>query len=236
MNESRLADMLEEIASIQGVRGALIATPDGAVAHGRHSGLEERLAHDVAKTIRRMVVASATVGAPVEELVISFGPARLLVVPLREDATLAVLMDKQGVVSAVQSILRVELDDLKAMLAAPGSTATMSRAAVAAAGGESEDEVERLLQSPLGPLLRRIEASYVRHATAGRIHAAPTVSVATVREQLREWLNCCNPSSYNLPLLLDGLSQTLNANPKVRMAFSAEMDGIVKAAQGGAAG
>jgi predicted regulator of Ras-like GTPase activity (Roadblock/LC7/MglB family) len=225
--------MLEEIASIQGVRGALIATPDGAVAKGRHSGLEERLAHDIAKTIRRMVVASATVGAPVEELVISFGPARLLVVPLRDDATLAVLMDKQGVVSAVQSILRVELDDLREMLSAPGSTTSMSRASVAA-GGEAEDELDRLLQGPLGPLLRRIEASYVRHATASRLHAAPTVSVATVREQLREWLNCCNPSSYNLPLLLDGLSQTLNANPNVRAAFSAEMEGIVKASQGGA--
>ena len=236
MSDAVLTRILRRIASVHGVRGVLIATFDGALANGEHSGMETRLAHDVAKTIRRMVVASSTVGAPVEEMIVTFGPARLLVVPLRENATLAVFVDGPVVIAAVRPLLRVEVERLREVVVSPSaSMTTMSRAAIST-DEEADDDLERLLQTPLGPFVRRIEASYVRHATAGRCHATPSVSVATVRDQIREWMHYCTPSSYTLPLLLDGLSRTLDGNPRVRAAFAAEMEGVVKGSQRGTIG
>jgi hypothetical protein len=49
-----------------------------------------------------------------------------------------------------------------------------------------------------------------------------------MRTQLREWLLCCNPSTYTFPLLLDGLSQTLTNAPAERTAFVAEVEAIIK--------
>ena len=66
----QLLDLLEELGAIQGVRGALIATTDGALAGGARSGLASSVANDVAKTVRRMTVASSTVGVPLQELLI----------------------------------------------------------------------------------------------------------------------------------------------------------------------
>ena len=92
MSEGQLVETLEELTAIQGVRGALLATADGPLAGGKHSGLDPGTATDVSKTVRRMVVASSTVGAPLEELSISFGKARLMIIPIRDDATLVVLL------------------------------------------------------------------------------------------------------------------------------------------------
>ena len=50
-------------------------------------------------------------------------------------------------------------------------------------------------------------------------------------EQLREWLNCCNPSAYTFPLLLDGLSQTLNEAPDLRSEFMGAVQDIMRGSQ-----
>jgi len=219
-----VGDMLEELAGIQGVRGALIATADGAFDDGRTSGLDEATATDVAKTVRRMVVASSTVGAPLEELSISFGKARLMIIPVREDATLAVFVERPQAVAAVRTILRVEVESLRELLASPDDDDDDDDDAIEV--DEGDDEVDRLLAGELGPVLRKIQKCYVRHAE--RMNVSPAVATASNREQLREWLLCCNPSPYTFPLLLDGLSQTLNAAPEVRGEFMGEVQDIMR--------
>ncbi|MEZ4430381.1 MAG: hypothetical protein R3A51_22110 [Nannocystaceae bacterium] len=49
-------------------------------------------------------MASATVGAPLAELLINFGPARMMIVPIREEATLAVLLERDTVTATVRSL------------------------------------------------------------------------------------------------------------------------------------
>ena len=145
---AQLLDLLEEIGAIQGVRGALIASIDGAFAEGARSGLEAAVALDVAKTVRRMTVASATVGAPLEELLINFGAARMLVVPIREDGTLVVLLERDAAVESARSLLRVQLDEIQGLLEAiGGGRAPRSEAP------EPSDEIARVLASELGPVL-----------------------------------------------------------------------------------
>ena len=225
-----VGDMLEELAGINGVRGALIATADGAFDDGRTSGLDEATATDVAKTVRRMVVASSTVGAPLEELSISFGKARLMIIPVREDATLAVFVESQSAVPAVRTILRVEVESLRELLASASNVEEEEEEEYEDDG--SDDEVDRLLNGELGPVLRNIQECYVRHAE--RMNVSPALALAANREQLREWLLCCNPSPYTFPLLLDGLSQTLNAAPEVRGEFMSEVQDIMRSAGGAA--
>ena len=176
-------DMLEEFSGIQGVRGALIATSDGALDEGRTSGLDDATATDVAKTVRRMVVASATVGAPLEELSISFGNARLMIIPLREDATLAVFIERQSAVSAVRTILRVEVESLKELLASDLDEDEDEDDDFEV--DEGDDEVDRLLASELGPVLRKIQSCYVRHAT--RMDMTPAVATAGVMSMRVAW-------------------------------------------------
>ena len=65
--ENRLLAFLGDISAIPGVRGALITTGDGALFSG-DGVFNQSIAADLARTVRRMVVASATVGAPLAEL------------------------------------------------------------------------------------------------------------------------------------------------------------------------
>jgi hypothetical protein len=52
-----------------------------------------------------------------------------------------------------------------------------------------------------------------------------------VDEQMREWLLCCNPSPYTLPLLIDGLGQLLNDAPTERADFMENVQDTVREAQ-----
>jgi predicted regulator of Ras-like GTPase activity (Roadblock/LC7/MglB family) len=221
--ESRrtLLELLEELGAIQGVRGALIATSGGAFADGQHSSLAPRKAKEVAKTVRRMVVASSTVGAPLEELLVNFGPARMMVLPLHDDATLIVLIERDTAIESVRRLLAVQrrvLSELLTDLDAPDA---------APAGGG--DDIDRLLAGELGPVLREISMRYTSVLRRGGM-ALEQADLA-MREQLREWLLCCNPSPYTFPLLLDGLSQGLNDQPEERARFLAEVQQLVQTSQ-----
>jgi predicted regulator of Ras-like GTPase activity (Roadblock/LC7/MglB family) len=219
----QLLDLLEEIGAIQGVRGALIASVDGAFADGARSGLEPDVALDVAKTVRRMTVASATVGAPLEELLINFGAARMLVVPIREDGTLVVLLERDAAVESARSLLRVQLDEIQGLLEAVGGGAIPGGSPASA----PSDEIARVLASDLGPVLGKIQEKFASYVTKESGHDAADL----MREQMREWLLCCNPSPYTFPLLLDGLAQVLDDAPDVRAAFMAEVQAVVRSSE-----
>ena len=225
-HEQGVLDLLEELGAIAGVRGALLATATGAFAEGRHSSLDPLVATDAAKTVRRMVVASATVGTPLEELVINFGAARMMIVPVQDDATLAILLERDTATTAVRSLLDVERSRLRTLLSEPKGSAGQARAA---ARPEAEDEVDGLLNGELGPVLGDIEQCFARYAA--RTGVGGDESHRIMRQQLREWLNCCNPSAYTFPLLLDGLSQTLNEAPDVRSEFMSSVQEIMRSSQ-----
>ena len=221
-----MLDALQSIAKLKGARGGLIATGDGAFSDGRHSTLEMTVANDVAKTVRRMVVASTTVGAPLEELVINLGAARMMVTPIDDDATLVVLLDRDTPSGPMRDALGPIMDTLKGF-----------RSPADVAGGEAgvlpppsafdgDDEIAELVGGELGPALHKIESSFA--GSVRRIGGTGVTAAEVMREQLREWLLCCNPSPYTLPLLLDGLSQTLNEDPQVRIEFMNEMQQILK--------
>lgn len=208
----QLLDLLGELGGIQGVRGAIIATGDGALASGARSGLPVATANDVAKTVRRMTVASATVGVPLQELLINFGAARMMVVPLRDDATVVVLLERDTAVAPVRYLLNAQLADIRQLLDAQGQADAQAHD-----GDEVEDEIGRIMRGELGPVLDRIAhqfAIYVARAGKTRETAGELM-----REQLREWLLCCNPSPYTLPLLIDGLGISLEDAPTVRSEF-----------------
>lgn len=214
VNDAReqLLDLLEELGAIQGVRGALIATSEGALASGARSGLPEAIANDVAKTVRRMTVASATVGAPLQELLINFGAARMMVIPLREDATVVVLLERDRAVAPVRNLLGVQLTELRDLL-----DAQPMEAMDAGPGDETLDEISRIMHGPLGGTIERVSQQFGIYATAAG-HSRSEAS-EMVHEQMREWLLCCNPSPYTLPLLVDGLGQLLDQDPAARSEF-----------------
>ena len=218
-------DVLETISGLPGARGALFATGDGAFAQGRHSGLEMTVANDVAKTVRRMVVASTTVGAPLEELIINLGAARMMVRPIDEDTALVVLLERHQESAPFRENLKPILLGFRRMLEAViQQQPTGPR--VASALDNPDDEIADLVGGELGPVLRKVELCFMAYVQ--RLGGYPEQAAGIMSDQLREWLLCCNPSPHTLPLLLDGLSQTLNHDPGVRAAFMAEMEQILK--------
>jgi hypothetical protein len=94
--------------------------------------------------------------------------------------------------------------------------------------GDADDDIGDLLASPLGPILREIEAVYHNFRKRGGVDQARTRSI--MHEQIREWLLCCNPSNYTLPLLLDGLSETMVDDPPNRNRFVADAQAILRKA------
>lgn len=221
-----LLDLVEEIGAIQGVKGAVIAAGDGAVAGGERSGLSSAVANDLAKTVRRMTVASTTVGVPLQELLINFGAARMMVTPLSDDATVIVLLERDQAVSPVRSLLAVQLGEMRRLLEAhEGSdeeTATDS---------ESGDEIDRIMQGELGTVLGQIREQFTTYVV--RTGRTSDDAYGMMREQMREWLLCCNPSPYTFPLLIDGLGQLLNDAPNERSEFMEVVQATIRDAQAG---
>lgn len=207
--------MLEEITAIPGARGALVATVDGAYFADAQKSLDASIANDLAKTVRRMVVASATVGSPLAELLINFGPARMMIVPLREEATLAILLERSTATSNVRRLLKKQLNALRRMFG-PG-TGEPSESSLIAVAEQPEDEVDRLLAGELGPVLRDVEACFTSYML--RVGKTRQQAERGMRDQMREWLLCCNPSPYTFPLLIEGLSQLLSNDQEIRATF-----------------
>lgn len=222
----QLLDLLEELGAIQGVRGALISTADGAMAAGARSGLPSAVANDVAKTVRRMTVASETVGIPLQELLINFGPARMMVIPLTEDATVVALLERDTAVSPVRSLIAVQVDALRELLAAHGTAQLDPQMSE-----ETEDEISRIMSGNLAPTLERLRGQFTDHYMRTGHDAVRADSA--MREQVREWLLCCNPSAYTLPLLADGLGQLLDDHPRERSAFMEDAHVTIRLAQDG---
>lgn len=215
---AQLDDHLTQLTATDGVRGALVSTPEGAYAGGEGSGLSSSMANDVARTVRRMTVASSTVGAPVEDLVISFGPARLLVVPLGDESILVVLLDNEKALPVVRKVLKGSVSELRRLADTPGPDGE----AMVETAPEPQDEVDRLLKGELGPILNYIDARFASFADrAGLLDRDQAKTV--MRTQIKEWLLCCSPSPYTFPLLLDALAQQLNDAPDARTEFMNEV-------------
>lgn len=205
----QMLSLLEELDRLPGVRGSLVATVDGGYT-ASDSVFDAATATDIAKTVRRMVVASATVGSPIEELLITFHTARMMIVPVREEATLTVMLERDSAGPAVKAVLKARLGGVRSAIGSQSPDASMS--AGAAPVPEPEDEVDRLMIGELGPVLREVQGVFtsylIRHGkTAGE-------ASQMMREQMREWLLMVNPSPYTFPVLVDALVQLTNRDER----------------------
>jgi predicted regulator of Ras-like GTPase activity (Roadblock/LC7/MglB family) len=216
----QVLELLEEVAAVPGVRGAMLATADGPVGAAEHAHLQPGVAADVSKTVRRLAVASTTANSPLRELLINFGPSRMMLRPLGEDV-LVVIIDREGETGPVREFLDIELERQRRLLHG-------EPVAPAVGVHEGDDEVGELLASSLGPVLLEIEAVYHSYRKHQGLSQGQTRS--DMHEQIREWLLCCNPSNYTLPLLLDGLSETMVDDPQARSGFVGEVQGILRRA------
>jgi hypothetical protein len=167
-------------------------------------------------------VASETVGVPLRELLINFGAARMMVIPLTEDATVVALLERDTAVAPVRSLVALQLESLRLLVAQPESlTAEPIQS-------ETDDDIQRVFGGELGPLLDRIRVQFTdAFVHTGREDIEPD---SLMREQVREWLLCCNPSPYTLPLLVDGLGQLLNDYPYARAEFMETVQDTLRSA------
>lgn len=213
--------LLAQICTMVGVRGAMLATAEGTVGATEHAHLQPGVAIDVGKTVRRLVVASTTANSPLRELLINFGPSRMMLRPFGEDV-LVILLDREVETQPIRSLLDVEIG--RRLRAARGEPEVVAAVGV----HDTDDEVGELLASSLGPVLLEIESVYHNYRKNRGHNQGQTRKV--MHEQIREWLLCCNPSNYTLPLLLDGLSETMVDDPKGRGGFVGEVQGILRRA------
>jgi hypothetical protein len=214
-------ELLQEITAVQGVRGAMLATAKGPVGAVEHAHLSLAVASDVSKTVRRLVVASTTANAPLRELLINFGPSRMMLRPFGEDV-LVVLLEREVETGPVRELLDLEIERMQR--AERGEPPVP----LPVLSGEVDADIAELLTSPLGPILREIEGVYHNYRKRGGLDQNRTRTI--MHEQMREWLLCCNPSNYTLPLLLDGLSETMVDDPPNRNRFVNEAQGILRKA------
>jgi hypothetical protein len=140
--------------------------------------------------------------------------------PLGEDV-LVVLLERDVDTGPVRTLLDLELERIgRVMRGEPEEP-------MAAFGlDDADDDIGELLGSPLGPVLREIEAVFHSYRKQ-RGHAQAQTRVV-MHEQMREWLLCCNPSNYTLPLLLDGLSETMLDDLAGRDRFVGEVQTILR--------
>jgi hypothetical protein len=214
--------LLEEIAAVQGVRGVMLATAKGPIGAVEHAHLSLAVATDVVKTVRRLAVASTTANSPLRELLINFGPSRMMLRPLGEDV-LVVLLEREADTGPIRSLLDLEVNRILRVMR--GEPADEPQAAF---GIDTDDDIGELLASPLGPILREIEAVFHTYRKRSGLQQAQTREI--MHDQMREWLLCCNPSNYTLPLLLDGLSETMVDDPPNRNRFVGDAQGILRKA------
>jgi hypothetical protein len=220
---SEVLELLKEIAAVQGVRGVMLATAKGPVGAVEHAHLALAVATDVAKTVRRLVVASTTANAPLRELLINFGPSRMMLRPLAEDV-LVVLLEREADTGPIRALLDLEIGRILRVMRGEPADEPMAAFGL----GDTDDDIADLLASPLGPILREIEAVYHNFRRRSGLNQAQTRTL--MHDQMREWLLCCNPSNYTLPLLLDGLSETMVDDPNNRNRFVGEAQTILRKA------
>jgi predicted regulator of Ras-like GTPase activity (Roadblock/LC7/MglB family) len=223
-----LVNLLEELDGLPGVRGSLVATVDGAYQASDRGAFDVATATDIAKTVRRMVVASATVGSAIEELLITFGSARMMIIPVREEATLTVMLERDSATTLIRNTLKGRLGSLRQSLGQAGGGSGESSVSNAVVS-EPEDEVDRLMAGELGPVLRDVQAVFTTYVV--RVGKHSDDAGVLMREQMREWLLCCNPSPYTFPLLLDGLSQALGERQTDRANFMNDVQAAMRSSK-----
>lgn len=215
---------LAELRGLRGVRAAMLVRDGTVVLEAEGAGLGPEASKDIAKTVRRMQLASSTVGAGFDEVCISLAGIRLLVRAVGSAGAVVLLLRRGADLQAVRSHLgrvlpalaRAEVEAVaQAGGAGPAATAPVESA---------EDEAERLWRGPLRPILERVRECYVTYVPEAMERDE---AHRVFQQQLREWLLCCNPSSYTFPLLLDGLAQTLDERPGVRRKFKEDVQQVV---------
>ena len=211
MTKESLKELVTALTNLQGVKGSLVATSDGPLTGEGRSGFAPTTAKDVAKTVRRMTVASATVGVPLQELLINFGAGRMMIQPLNADATIVVLLERDSAIVSVRELLAAQLGTLRT------GSATHQDQSEPTLGSDGSDEVDQILSGELGPVLHKIRSQFTTYVV--RTGRSADEAETMMREQMREWLLCCNPSTYTFPLLIDGLGQLLNNAPTERSEF-----------------
>lgn len=215
---SEIGARLQALCQLEGVRGAMVATPDGALEAGAHSGIPANTANDISKTVRRMTVASTTMGAPLSEMLVNLGREHLLLRPVDDDRTLVVILERKTKAQSVREGIAEHVKALGRLLEGRAAESNVSMKTDQVVDG---DEVDQLLAGELGPLVNALHVKFAAYMTKlGKSGAEIDVMM---REQVREWLLCCSPSPYTFPLLLDGLSQLLNEQPQLRAQFMSEV-------------
>lgn len=212
------APEFERLRALRGVRAAFLVRDGSVVTDVGDGGLSPGAATDVAKTVRRMQLASATVGAPFDEVCISLAGIRLLVRAVGEHGAVVLLLRRGAELASVRTQLARVMPEIARRVGDAGTDG-----ASVGASGTSEDaseEAERLWEGPLRGLLEAVRDCYAGFLADGEGAVDPK---AAFDEQLREWLMCCNPSSYTFPLLIDGLAQTLDDRPDIRRRFKDEV-------------
>jgi predicted regulator of Ras-like GTPase activity (Roadblock/LC7/MglB family) len=218
---SEVLELLQEIAAVEGVRGAMLATAAGPIGAAEYGHLSQAVATDVVKTVRRLVIASTTANAPLRELLINFGPSRMMLRPLADDV-LVVLLERETATGPIRALIDLEVDRIARVMRGEPVEPPMAAFGL----DDADDDIGQLLASPLGPILRELEAVYHGYRKLGGLDQAQTRTI--MHEQMREWLLCCNPSNYTLPLLLDGLSETMADDPGHRDAFVNDAQGVLR--------
>ncbi|MCA9683576.1 MAG: hypothetical protein KC457_15350, partial [Myxococcales bacterium] len=155
----------------------MLATAEGAIGGPEYTHLQPAVAGDVSKTVRRMVIASTTAAAPLRELLINFGGSRMMIRPLHEDAVFVVLLERDAETGPIRALLDLELQRLRRVI---DGEEVMDAVGV----HEGDDEVAELLATPLGPVLREIDAVYQRYRR--RVGLTAEQSRVVVHDQLRE--------------------------------------------------
>src|SRR5690606_26897131 len=128
----------------------------------------------------------------------TFHTARMMIVPVREEATLTIMLERDTAQPAVRAVLKNRLASLRSAIGSSSPESSMS--AGSAPMPEPEDEVDRLMIGELGPVLREVQGVFTSYV----VRAGKTASEARVmmRQQLREWLLMVNPSPYTFPVLV----------------------------------
>ena len=152
----------------------------------------------------------------------------MMVQPLSDDATVVVLLERDTAVGPVRSLLGVQLEQLRALLAQEDEDFDLDVA------DETEDEIDRIMRGELGPVLNKIRSQFTTYVV--RTGRSADDAEGMMRDQMREWLLCCNPSTYTFPLLIDGLGQLLNDAPAERSEFMEQVQTTIRTAQAAAEG
>jgi len=222
--DRRVLDLLDSFASINGVRGSLVATDKGAVGGTLPSGLDKAHADDLARTVRRMVLGSISSSSPLAEMVVSFGAIQMYVRPIAKSSTLVVLYEGIQARTEIQNAAPkfcaqfLELFKTKPKREQSSTSSTIRHQ-------QEASEIEFLKQGKLGLVIQKVETCFRDHQK--RHGVSNDAAGRKFADCLNEWTCFSDPSPYSFPLLLDSLSQAVSQDQDVRTLFAEEVQQIM---------